>query len=623
MDGVSKKTTKTFGAEVGKVLQLVIHSIYTNKDIFLRELISNASDACDKLRYASLLDQTLSDTELLKIVISVDKANDYLIIKDNGIGMNEQDMVDNLGTIASSGTQKFLEQLSDNNKKDMQLIGNFGVGFYSAFMVSDLVTVYSTKAGEDKTYVWESNGQGEYSIAEAEEKLSRGTIIKLKIKKSETEFLEKYRIKNIVTTYSDHILFPIELLDEEGKTEVINTSSAIWMKPQSEITAEQYKEFFQHLSHYPDEPFAIMHNKTEGLVTYTSLLYIPKQKPLDLFQHDRKSKVKLYIKRVFITEDSIELVPLYMRFLNGIIDSEDLPLNISRETLQSNATLHKIRKSIVKKVLNTLKNKAETEKEEYNNFWQNFGEVLKEGLCDPTLEEKEELLDICRFYTTKSDNNLISFDDYICNMINNQEDIYYVTGSNIDVLRNNPHLEGFKKRDIEVILLVDQVDNFWVNVNNKYKNKSIKAITSSGIDLDKIKKFSSDGDENKSTENNSNDEALIAYIKTVLNNLVQDVKISTKLISSPACLVVPEGSMNIRLEKFLIEQKQLSRRAAKILEINPEHPLLVRIKKDIETENTSKKTSDLVEILFYQACLIEGEAIDNPLNFVQKINTFL
>ena len=400
----SKKQIKKFDAEIGKVLNLMINSLYTNKEIFLRELISNASDACDKLRY-----QIIDKPELiengnneLKISIQLDKDNKLIIISDNGIGMNKEDLINNLGIIASSGTQKFIEQFGDSKKNNLNLIGQFGVGFYSAFMVSESITVLTSKAGEKEVYEWHSDGKGEYSIENSSQEHKGGTKITLKIKDSELEFLEPHRIRHIIRTYSDHVAFPIELIGEDNKGEIINKASAIWTRNVSEVTQKEYEEFFNHVSHFPGKPWLTLHNKAEGVVEYTNLLFIPDTKPFDLFHPDRKTRVKLYIKRVFISEEGNDLVPPYLRFLRGVVDSEDLPLNISRETLQHNKVLHKIKSSIVKKVLGSLKVKAETDPEEYMKFWKNFSEVLKEGLCESTLEEKKQLLEICRFNSTSS-----------------------------------------------------------------------------------------------------------------------------------------------------------------------------------------------------------------------------
>lgn len=616
------KQQHTFNAAVGKVLQLMIHSIYTNKEIFLRELISNASDACDKLRYLAIENPDLLGEDELQISVRIDFENQKIIVKDNGIGMTKQEMIDNLGTIANSGTRHFFEEMQNGKSPDLNLIGQFGVGFYSGFIVSDKIRVFSTKAGENKTFLWESSGNDGFEIDEVQEVMPRGTTIELHLKPSEIEFLEKYRLQHIIRTYSDHLIFPVELIDQDGKSEIVNKGTALWLRPKSEITDKEYKEFYKHVSHATDEPYLVLHNKLEGNVSYTSLLFIPGHKPYDLFHPDRKTRVKLYIKRIFITEDSANLIPAYLRFIRGIVDSDDLPLNVSREVLQSNNLVHKIRGSIVKRVLLELKKKAEKEPEDFMKFWTNFGEVMKEGLCEQGLGEKEELLEVCRFYSTKSDDTMISLDDYIDRMIDGQEEIFFITGDNLENLRKNPQLEGFLKRGIEVLLLKDGVDDFWVHVINAYKNKSLKSVNRVDIDLDQIKKLDCKLEEDKKNEV-TDTEPLRNYIKSVLDKKVKDVRISTKLIDSPGCLVLPEGAMNVRMERLLIEQKQLNRRTSKILEINPKHRIIQHINKAISKGETDERTADLVEIIFYEACLTEGEIIENPCDFVSKINGIL
>lgn len=611
------ETKKSFTAEVEKVLKLVIHSIYTNKDIFLRELISNASDACDKLRYERLQDNNLGTTQDLKITILIDKLRRMLVVKDNGIGMDEEDLVNNLGTIANSGTQKFLAQSAANQSR-VELIGQFGVGFYSAFMVADFVTVCSRKANSEKTFVWQSNGKNGYTISEAPLERSldtSGTVIELQLNNENLGFLEKYKIQHIIKTYSDHISFPIELIEEDGKVAIINSSSALWIRAVNTIDKEQYEEFYHSISHMPDKPWLILHNKVEGNLTYTNLLFIPTNKPFDLFRPHAKSRVKLYVKRVFITDEGVNLIPPYLRFLCGVIDSEDLPLNISRETIQDNLTISKIRKSIVKRILTTLQKKANEEIQDYEKFWSNFGEVLKEGLCEGAFEDKELLLEICRFYTLKSQDKTISLSNYVMDMVEGQNDIYYLVGNNIKALANHPQLQGFKERNIDVILLTDHVDDFWVTVINQYKNYALKSVISSEIDLNKIQHIDTqekhEGDEQK----------IINYMKSLLQDRVRDVRVSTKLTNNPVCLVIPEGAMNIRMEKMLIEQKQLNKRSLKILEINPTHDVFKKLAGYID--NDPSKAQVIVDILFNQACILEGEVLENPYEFVNSLNKFL
>ncbi len=612
----AKHQQHTFNAAVGRVLQLMIHSIYTNKEIFLRELISNASDACDKLRYLSIEQPKLLGDDELEISVRIDFDSQKVIVKDNGIGMTRQEMIDNLGTIANSGTKKFFEEMEKVKAPDVNLIGQFGVGFYSGFIVADKIKVISTKAGNSKTYAWESAGHDGFEVYESDKDMPRGTTIELYLKPSEVEFLEKHRLQHIIRTYSDHLAFPVDLIDKDGKSEIVNKGTALWLRPKSEISPQEYKEFYKHVSYAPDEPYMVLHNKLEGNVAYTSLLFIPGHKPYDLFHPDRKTRVKLYIKKVFITEDSANLIPSYLRFIRGVVDSEDLPLNISREVLQSNSLVHKIRGSIVKRILQELKRKAESEPEDFMKFWTNFGEVMKEGLCEHGLGEKEELLEVCRFYSTKSGDSMISLDKYIDNMIDGQEEIFFITGDNLENLRKNPQLEGFLERGIEVLLLKDGVDDFWVNVINAYKNKSLKSVNRVDIDLDQIKRI----DE---TDEIADTDSLQNYIKSVLDKRVKDVRISTKLVDSPGCLVLPEGAMNVRMERLLVEQKQLNRRTSKILEINPKHKIIQYISNAVSNNSTDSHTADLVEIIFYEACLTEGEIIENPCDFVSKVNKIL
>lgn len=617
-----KVETRAFDAEVGKVLQLMIHSLYTNKDIFLRELISNASDACDKLRYASLQDSSLSSDDI-KITISADSTNSTLTITDNGIGMSKEELIENLGTVARSGTQRFMASLENSPQTDVKkLIGQFGVGFYSAYMVADKVLVESTKAGSDETYAWESDGKEGYTVSPCKETLPRGTKITLYLKSSEAEFLEHYKLHHIIQTYSDHINFPIILIDEQGKDEAVNKASALWARPKSEISEAEYNEFYHHISHSPDTPWLTLHHKAEGALEYTSLLYIPSIKPHDLFHPDRQSRVKLYVKKVFITDNEVNIIPAYMRFLRGVVDSEDLPLNISRETLQNSNLLSKIKQSVVKKVLSTLKDRAKNDPSSYQTFWSNFGEVMKEGLCEGALPEKEQLLEVCYFRTSKSADKSISLDDYINGMVENQEDIFYFNGDTIENLMSNPVLEGFNQRNIEVLLLPDHVDDFWINIITQYKNKALRSIATSNIDLNAIQPLEEKNDDVPAPSNEDN-AALIDYLKKTLDTKVKDVVLSSKLVESPSSLATTEGAMNIRMERFLIAQKQLKKASAKTLEINPKHHILLSISRAIKDGTTGTETEELANIIFQQACLIAGEEMEDPSSFIKIINSFI
>lgn len=629
MNSVEEKLK--FDAEVGKVLNIVIHSLYTNKDIFLRELISNASDACEKLRVSSITNPDLNDSQdELKITVSVDKENHKLCITDNGIGMNKQDLVDNLGTIASSGTQKFLDAVKNNkdSAQAVELIGKFGVGFYSAFMVASEVIVKSKKAGEKESWLWKSKGDGEFTIKSLDEESPRGTEITLFLRPEEHEFLDKFRIEHIITTYSDHIAFPIEFIDEKGNSEKLNSKFAIWTRAKNDITQEEHNEFFRNVAHVGGEPWMILHNKNEGTIEFTNLLYIPSIKPFDLFHPDRRCSIKLYVNKVFITEDNVEIIPRYLRFLKGVVDSPDLPLNISRETLQNNKVVGTIRQSLVKKAISALKKRAEEDLSGYTKFWDNFGAVLKEGLCEAiSTDAREELLSVCRFYSTGASNDtLISIEDYIKRMKPDQDNIYYLTGNNIETIKKSPQLEGFISRGLEVLLLIDPVDDFWTNVVTEYQKYKLKSITRVDTDLEKFSVQENDeGKKDESSGENSEEDvdSLIKYFSKVLGDSVSSVKVSKKLTSSPVCLAVGESGMDIRMERFLREQKQLTYKSAKILEINIKHPIIKGIIKSYIKDGEGSMLEDIIHLLFNQACIIEGEEVGNTSSFSDRMNNVL
>lgn len=616
-----EKEKLQFSAEISKVLHLMIHSLYTNKDIFLRELISNASDACDKLRYESLTNKGLVGEAEFQIALAIDKKAKTLTISDNGIGMSREELIKNLGTIAKSGTQDFLTSLSGDSKKDLPLIGQFGVGFYASFMVASKVSVTSKRAGSDEAWQWESEGAGEFVI-DAAEKAERGTSITLFLKPGEEEYLDTFRLRHIVQTYSDHISFPITITNEEGKTETVNTASALWMRPKSEITPEQYKEFYHHVAHSPDVPWLTLHNKAEGKLEYTNLLFIPSVKPFDLFHPDRKRRVKLYVRRVFITEENVDIVPQYLRFLRGIIDSEDLPLNISRETLQDNPMLAKIKESVVKRVLSELKKKGAEDNQAYNVFWKNFGPVLKEGLCEAATP-REQILENCRFYSNFTDDNtLITLDGYIERMKPNQDTIYYLTGERMEALRSSPQLEGFTQRGIEVLLLNDHVDDFWVNVVFDYKGKKFKSVTRADIELDTLGEAKGDKTDSK-PQDNDKVKSLCLRIKEILGDQVKDVRPTHKLTSSAVCLAVEEGAMDFRLERFLIEQKQLQKGSAKILEVNPDNAIIQSLVNRLSDNSSTSDIEDVTWMLFDQARILEGEEITDPAAFTRRLQHFV
>ncbi|HWI25429.1 MAG TPA: molecular chaperone HtpG, partial [Stellaceae bacterium] len=517
---------RSFQAEVSRLLDIVAHSLYSEKEIFLRELISNASDACDRLRYLALTEPKLiADDPELRVLLTPDKAKRTLTLADNGIGMSHDELVENLGTIARSGTAQFMQQLSGDQRKDMTLIGQFGVGFYSAFMVADRVEVLSRKAGEDKAWLWVSDGKGEFTV-EAAEKPGRGTVITLHLNKEADEYLEAPRLRQIVKTYSDHVALPIRLV-EDGKEETINTAAALWTRPKSEITAEQYREFYHHAAHSFDEPWLTLHTKAEGTFEYTTLLFVPGTKPFDLFDPQRKPHVKLYVRRVFITDDCPELLPAYLRFLRGIVDSEDLPLNVSREMLQNNPMLTKMRGQITKRVLSELGRKAKDGAEEYAKFWDNFGAVLKEGLYEDP-EHREQLLPLLRFRSTAGD-GLVSFDDYVARLRPGQEAIYTITGDNLDLLRKSPQLEGFRARGVEVLLLTDPIDEFWMPALGVYQKHPLKSATRGGADLGKITPPEDKKGKPPEAPPDGTIASLIALFKLSLGDAVKDVRVSDRL----------------------------------------------------------------------------------------------
>jgi len=600
--------TKQFDAEVAKVLRLMINSIYTNKDIFLRELISNASDACDKLRYEALTNESLIDGDSeLKITLSIDKEAKTITITDNGIGMSKDELIQNLGTIARSGTQDFLANFED--AKETNLIGQFGVGFYSSFIVADKVTVESCKAGSNEAHIWESTGEADYTISDAQATQFRGT--KIIIHLNNEAYADRFKVQHIVETYSNHIAFPIILNEENGAETVLNKASALWTRNKSEITDEEYHQFYKHVGHAHDEPYMTLHNKAEGRIEYTNLLFIPSSPPFDLFHPDRMCRVKLYVKRVFITDENIEIIPRYLRFMRGIVDSYDLPLNISRETLQQNAILDRIKSSITKKVLGELKKNSIKKPEEFDKFWKNFGAVLKEGLCEEIVD-RDAILDVCHFYSTKSGDKLISIDDYIENMDDDQEFIYYMIGDNLENIKNSPQLEGFNKKGIEILLLNDHVDDFWVNTIGEYKGKRFKSATRSGIDLD---------ENSKDSEKTENIDELIAYMKNLYGEEIKDVRTSLKLTDSPVCLTVDEGAIDFRMERFLHENKQIKTKMAKILEINPSHNIISNLSKMVG--NDGAKIDNVAWLLLDQAKIMEGEEITEPKSFSKRMNELI
>ena len=626
----------SFQAEVSRLLDIVANSLYSNKEIFLRELISNASDACDRLRYAALTEpELLGGDPSYAIRLAADPKAKTLTISDNGIGMNRDELIENLGTIARSGTAAFVQQM-DNKADGANLIGQFGVGFYSAFMVAERVEVTSRKAGEAHAWTWTSDGKGDFSIAPVEDDdgdesdvPARGTRIVLGMKKDAAEFLDPARLRKIVKTYSDHIAIPVVMAEpgkEDGTDETLNAASAIWMRPKSEITEQQYGEFYRHVAHAFDDPWLRLHFKAEGMMEYSGLLYVPASKPFDLFHPERRHGVKLYVKRVFITDDCEELLPPYLRFLRGVIDTEDLALNISREMLQRHPVLAKIRTAVTKRVLGELKKKAEKAPEEFATFWDNFGAVLKEGLYEDSAQ-REALLEIARFASTTAE-GLTGLAEYLERMPEGQTAIYYITGDDAEAIGRSPHLEGFKAKGVEVLLLSDPVDEFWVPTVAEYQGKPFKSVTRGAADLGGIAKASGeDGDKDSEAEAPApGTDSLIAYLKLALKDAVKDVRPSERLTDSPVCLVADEGDMDMHLERLLKQHRQIDMASKRVLEINPGHSLIRGLAERLEAKGaagageTSAALDDAAWLLLDQARILEGEALPDPAAFARRLS---
>jgi molecular chaperone HtpG len=616
--------TLSFETEVGKILNIVANSLYSEKQIFLREVISNASDACDRLRYLAITRPELTaDDSDFRVEISIDKKNRQLIVDDNGIGMNREALIEDLGTIARSGSSAFIDQLTGEKNKDIALIGQFGVGFYSCFMVADNIEVLSRRAGEETAWRWTSDGQGQFTIGEAE-KETRGTRITLHLKKDSLEYLEPARLRRVVATYSDHISLPIRLVGED-KTETVNQASALWTRQKKDITDEQYTEFYRHVGHAFDEPWLTLHWRAEGKIEYTGLLFIPSMRPMDLFNAERHHKVKLYVRRVFITDECKELVPPWLRFLNGLIDSEDLPLNVSREMLQNNPTLARIRSALVKRVLGELKKKAEKAAEEYAGFWENFGAVLKEGLYEDQ-DNRDDILKLVRFRSTAED-GLVGLDTYVERMKDGQDAIYYITGDEVEKLARSPQLEGFRSRGIEVLMMTDPVDEFWLPAIGAYQEKQFKSATRAGSDLGNIKKSEAadkDDDEKPTDADRPKGlDSLLAMVKLELGEAVKDVRISDRLTDSAVCLVADEGDLDIHLERLLRQHKQLDQSVARVLEINPTHPLITALAGVVGNDGAGAAVTDAAWLLLDQARILEGEALPDPAAFTRRLSDLM
>ena len=616
------KETLSFQTEVKQLLQLMIHSLYSNKEIFLRELISNASDACDKLRFEALADDALyeGDTDL-KLHVGFDKEARTITITDNGIGMNRQEVMDNIGTIASSGTRKFLEALSEDQSQNAQLIGQFGVGFYSSFIVADRVTVETRRAGLGKEHGvrWESSGEGEYTL-ETIEREARGTSVTLHLREDADEFLDDFRLRSIIRKYSDHISLPILMpkLDEEGKPtdelETVNKASALWTRARSEVSDEEYKEFYKHVAHDFEEPLSWLHNKVEGTQSYTTLFYIPKRAPFDLYDRDKRYGVKLYVRRVFIMDDAEQLMPNYLRFVRGVVDSDDLPLNVSREILQRNRQIDTIRNGSVKKILAHLEKLAKDEPEQYAEFWQAFGNVLKEGPAED-FGNKEKIAGLFRFASTHNDSDAqnVSLDDYLGRMQDKQEKIYYITAESYAAAKSSPHLELFRKKGIEVLLMYDRVDEWMMSFMEEYEGKPFVSVAKGALDLGELE----DQQEKEKAEKAEQDyKSLLERMQKVLEGKVKEVKVSHRLTDSPSCLVVAEHDMAMSMQKLLKQAGHNVPNIEPVLEINPDHPLVTRLQK-VEDE---QDFNDWSRILFEQAMLSEGGQLEDPVAYVSRVN---
>ena len=610
----------SFETEVSRLLHIVANSLYSKKEIFLRELISNASDACDRLRY-----EALTKPELLPggsgfgVRISTTRRGRMLEISDNGIGMNRESLISDLGTIARSGTSSYIEALEDSDKADVNTIGQFGVGFYSAFMVAEEVEVTSRRAGEDQAWRWLSEGTGEFEIEETERE-ECGTTIRLKLKKDQKEFLESHRLRDIIHTYSDHIALPIILVDDDGNEETVNQASALWMRTRKDISKEQYEEFYHHVGGIGD-PWMTLHWRAEGALEYTNLLFVPSMKPFDLFDPSRRHGVRLFVRRVFISAEAEGLVPAWLRFLRGVVDSEDLPLNVSREILQNNPMITRLRKAITRRVLRELGKKAEKSPDEYREFWKNFGAVIKEGLYED-FENRDGILKIARFHSTASDDELVSLETYISRMKEGQEAIYYISGDDAEQARKSPQLEGFVAKEVEVLLMTDAIDEFWIPALGVYEEKPFKSATRGGADLDKIVAVgSAEPDEKDEDEaDRGNIDALVSMFRLTLENQVQDVRVSERLTDSAVCLVADETALDIRLERMLRESGQIEQASKRILEVNPGHPLVQSLVASIGKDKAGSKVDDAAWLLLDQARIFEGEKVPDPVAFSRRMN---
>lgn len=621
MGVTANQETRGFQTEVQQLLDLMIHSLYSNREIFLRELISNASDAADKLRFEALQDDSLyeEDTDL-GIRVEYDKRLKTITVIDNGIGMSRDEIIENLGTIAKSGTRQFFEALTGDQSKDSKLIGQFGVGFYSAFTVADRVEVTSRRAGlgRDQGVRWVSTGEGEYSV-ETVERPKRGTKVVLHLRKEAEEFLDGQRLRRIINKYSDHISLPIRMPkegDDEKGDETVNSATALWIRNKNDISEEEYNEFYKHVAHDFREPLARIHNKVEGKLEYTSLLFIPEAAPFDLWDREQRHGVKLYVRRVFIMDDAEQLIPSYLRFVRGIVDSDDLPLNISREILQRNKIIDSIRSGCTKKVLKLLADMAGKDPDKYARFWKEFGRVLKEGVIDEP-ERKDELAKLFRFSSTHTDSEeqTVSLDDYVARMQPDQATIYYVTADSFATAKNSPHLEIFREKGIEVLLLTDPVDEWVTGHLQEYDGKPLQSVTHGELDLE----GGEDKEEKKPAKSDKETKDLIKRMQEALKDAVKEVRVTDRLTTSPACLVADENDIGRHLEQLLKASGQQLPVSKPILEINPTHPVLDRIR----AEKDGARFSEWSHLLLDQAVLSEGGQLEDPAGFVRRMNNLL
>ncbi|MCH9697774.1 MAG: molecular chaperone HtpG [Gammaproteobacteria bacterium] len=625
MSETSSKQDMQFQTEVNQLLHLMIHSLYSNKEIFLRELISNGADACDKLRFEAVSDDSLyeGDSEL-RIEVEYDKDANTVTVRDNGIGMSRDEVIENIGTIAKSGTKEFLQQLTGDQAKDANLIGQFGVGFYSSFIVADKVTLHTRRAGlaAGEGVQWESTGESGFTI-DSFEKEAHGTEIILHLKEDEKELTDSWRLRSIISKYSDHIPLPIKMLktDDDGKLteewEVVNKASALWTRPKNDIKDEEYQEFYKHVSHDWQEPLTWAHNRVEGNQEYTSLLYLPSKAPFDLYDQNQKHGIKLYVQRVFIMDDADTLMPRYLRFVRGVIDSGDLPLNVSREILQGNRVIESMRKASVKRVLGLLDDLVKNKPEKYQEFWNEFGKVIKEGPAED-FANKEQIAGLLRFSSTFTDSEEqnVSLQDYVARMKPEQEKIYYVTAETFSAAKNSPHMEIFRQKDIEVLLLTDRVDEWLVSSLNEFDSKSLQSIAKGDLDLSKF-----EGEDNKEEQEKAAEQAkdIIDKLKEALGDKVEDVRVSNRLTSSASCIVLNEHDMALYMQNLLKQAGQDLPSSKPILEINPTHPLVARMKQHID----DNQFGDWASILFDQAILAEGGQLEDPAGFVNKLNTMM